>query len=317
MKSESENHPIELIFHNIHDHGTDIGDRWMAEIEKRSAGKFVFSTTVGDDPDLLKAADVVRDVPASAELYPLLNLVQIPFMFPNSTVGSRVLAQLYKESPELQSELNDVKVVGIGIGARMAIFASLSYKKILSLEDLVGTRIRSLSIMDDVFRTFGAIPRHVGWFDMGKLLKSGELDAALLGIIPACMFKLADDTAPYCILTGEKSITMHPMRIYMKWDTWNRLPDGIRDVIDELGPSGSNCWYAVQNGNGSDTHLQEALEYFRQKGFITSLTPDELARWERIIQPVLNSILDEYEERGLPARSLITRMEELIDKYSE
>ncbi len=317
MKEQLENHPVELIFHNIHDHGTDIGDMWVAEVEKRSGGKVVFSTTTGDSPDLLKAADIVRDVPASAERYPLLNLIQIPLMFPNSTVGSRVIAQLYEEYQELRSELNDVKLLGIGTGAPMAIFSSRSYHKIDTLEDLIGTRIRSLSIMDDVFRTLGAIPEHIGWFETSKLLKSGELDAAFLGIIPAHMFRLADDAAPHVTLTAEKSISMHPMRIYMKWDTWNRLPDNIRDVVNGIGPSGANCWYAVQNGYDSDSHLKIALEYFRQKGEVTSTAPDELARWERIIQPLIDSMLNQYEESGLPARSFVSRMKELVDKYSK
>ena len=199
----------------------------------------------------------------------------------------------------------------------MALFSSRSYKKILKLEDLVGTRIRSLSIMDEVFRACGSIPENVGWFDMSKLLKSGELDATLLGIIPAHMFRLADDAAPYVTITGDKSITMHPLRIYIKWDTWNQLPNDIRDVIDELGPSGADCWYAVHNGNDSDTHLEKALEYFRQKGEITNITQDELARWESKIRPVTDSILAEYERKGLPAMSFITRMKELVDKYSK
>jgi TRAP-type C4-dicarboxylate transport system substrate-binding protein len=315
MKSRSANHTIELVFHNIHDHGTDIGDMWMAEIEKRSGGKVVFHATIGDNPDLISAADIVRDVPASAEHYPLLNLVQLPLTFPNSTVGNKVIAQLYEEFQELRVELSDVKVLGIGTGAPMAIFSSFAYKKILTSDDLVGTRIRSISIMDDIFRTFNAIPQHAGWFDMGNLLKSGELDAALLGIIPAYMFKLADDAAPYCTITGEKSITMHPMRIYMKWNTWNRLPDNTQDVFNELGPSGANCWYAVQNGNDSDAHMIKALDYFRQKGEITSITPDELAGWERIIQPVIDSMLDQYEQKGLRARRFVARLKELVDLY--
>lgn len=152
---------------------------------------------------------------------------------------------------------------------------------------------------------------------MPNLLRSGELDAALLGIIPAYLFKLADDAASYCTITGEYSITMHPMRIYMKWDTWTRLPDNIRDVFNELGPSGANCWYAVQNGSDSDTHLVEALEYFRQKGEITSITPDELAGWKRIIQPVIDSMLIQYEKKGLPVGRFVARMKELVDLYSE
>ncbi len=316
MKEQPKNYPIELIFNNIHDHGTDIGEMWMNEVEKRSGGKILFKATTGDNPDLLNAADIVRDVPASAKLYPLLNLVQIPLMFPNSTVGTRVIAQLYQEFQELQSELSDVKLLGIGTGALMGLFSSHSYKKILRLEDLIGARIRSLSIMDDVFNSLGAIPEHIGWFDMSKSLESGELDAALLGVIPAHMFKLAANGAPYVTLTGEKSITMHPMRIYMKWDTWNGLPDNIQSVLNELGPAGSNCWYAVQNGNDSDTHLEEALEYFRQKGEITSISLDELSRLEKIIQPMTESILNEYERNDLPARRFIHRMKELVDTYS-
>ena len=114
---ETQEGKIELVFHNIHDHGVGIMEMWMKEIKTRSGGSIRFIRTSGEDVKLIEAADVVRDVPAASDRYPLLNLIQTPFVFNNSTVGSRVVAQLYAEFPELREELSDVKVVGLGIGA--------------------------------------------------------------------------------------------------------------------------------------------------------------------------------------------------------
>jgi hypothetical protein len=130
---ESQEKPIELLIHNIHEHGVEIMDMWMNEVVVRSNGRVRFTKSSGEDAGAIKAADVVRDVPAMGSRYPLLNLVQVPFIFPSSTVGSRVIAQLYMEFCELRDELSDVKVVGLGIGALMAIFSSQAWGPIRSL----------------------------------------------------------------------------------------------------------------------------------------------------------------------------------------
>ena len=313
---ESQEKPIELAFHNIHDHGIEIADMWMNEVETRSSGRVRFKKSSGEDPETIKAADLVRDVPALSSRYPLLNLVQIPFIFPSSTVGSRVIAQLYAEFPELRSELSDVKVVGLGIGALMAIFSNKAWGPIRTLEDFKGARTRSLALMDEVIEAFGAKPVHVGWFEMNHLLATGALDAAVLGILPANVLKLADGAAPYCTVTGKKSITMHPMRIYMKWDTWNNLPPDICKTIEEIGPAGSDCWFAVQSGIDADKHLNEALEYIKQRGELIEVSPAELKRWHQLIQPIMDSTVSDVEVKKLPARQFFNRMIELVEKYS-
>ena len=37
-KQELHEKPIELVFHNIHEHGVEIMDMWMNEIETRTSG---------------------------------------------------------------------------------------------------------------------------------------------------------------------------------------------------------------------------------------------------------------------------------------
>ena len=315
-KKESQKKPIELVFHNIHDHGVEITDMWMNEVETRTGGRVRFTKRSGEDPGAIRAADVVRDVPAMGSRYPLLNLIQIPFIFPSSTVGSRVIAQLYAEFSELRGELSDVKVVGLGIGALMAIFSSKAWGPIRTLEDFKGARIRSLTLIDGIIEALGARPLHVGFLEISHLIETGELDATVLGILPANMFKLAEGAAPYCTVAGNRSITMHPMRTYMKWDTWNSLPPDIRNIIEEIGPAGSNCWFAVQSGADADNHLRGALDYIKQNGELIIISSKELKRWRQLIQPNLDSAVSDVEAKGLPGRKFFNRMIELVAEYS-
>ena len=305
---------IELIFHNIHDHGVTITKLWTEEIERRSGGRVHFDIQTGGGPQLTARADVVRDVPAGGGHHPLLDLVQTPLVFPSATIGSRVIAQLYFEFPELRQELNDFKVAGLSLGALMAIFSSKKWGAVRTLEDLKGARTRSLPPIDSAIAALGAVPVQVDYSDIARQLETGELDATILGLLPAKMFDLVDRGAPYCTLTGNLSITMHPMRTYFKWHSWNKLPPDIQKIIDSLGPAGSDCWFAVQSGLDADRHLQEALDYFHRQGEIISISPAELTRWQSRLLPLRQSSLNALEARGLPAKKYFARMLELVEK---
>ena len=308
--------PIELVFHNIHEHGTAIMDLWLQEVTTLSGGKVRFRKSAGENREAIKAADLVRDVPAGSDRYPLLNLVQIPFVFPSSTVGSRVIAQLYAEFPELRHELSDFMVVGLGLGALMAIYASKARGPIRTIADFKGARTRSLPMIDRIITAFGAVPLHVGWFEMRPMLEKGELDAAGLGVLPGHQFRLADGAAPYCTLAGDLSITMHPMRIYMKWDSWNRLPPDVQKIIEGLGPSGAGCWFAVQSGRDADSHLVEALDYIERHGKLIKVAGKELTRWQELVKPHREAAVNAVEAKGLPGKKFFNRMNELVKEYS-
>jgi len=308
--------PIELIFHNIHDHGVEITDMWMKEVEIRTNSRVHFTKRTGEVPRLIEIADVVRDVPAGGGCYHLLDLIQTPFIFPDSTVGSRVIAQLYAEFSELRDELSDVKIVGLGIGALMAIFSSKAWGPIRTLEDFKGARIRSLLPIDGIIEAFGARPMHIDYLEISHLLETGELDATVLGMLPAKMFKLAEGAAPYCTIVESRSITMHPMRTFMRWDAWNSLPSDIQKIIEIIGPAGGDCWFAIHSGLDADNHLRGALEYIRQNGELIKVPPEELKRWYQLIQPKLDSAVSMVEAKGLPGRKFLNRMIELVAKYS-
>ncbi|HSW56764.1 MAG TPA: hypothetical protein VLH15_00010 [Dehalococcoidales bacterium] len=313
-RSEESEKPIELLFHDVHSHGVKIAELWIKEVEKRSGGRVRFTSHTGGGPAMTEKADVVRDVPAGGGQYPLLDLIQIPLLFKDSINASQVLAQLYSEFPELRHEISDKKIVGLSIGALMAIFTSQKWGPVETLEALRGARIRSLAPIDGALKSLGAEPRHVDYLKIAPLLAAGELDAAVLGLLPARIFELAEKGAPFCTIAGEYSITAHPMRLYMKWDSWNKLPAGVRDLIDELGPAGQTGWFASQSGTDSDNALKGAMEYFRQKGRIIRLPVDELNRWLKAMELSRQSAIELAEAQGQPGRRFFARMKQLIQE---
>lgn len=307
---------IDMIFHDMHDHGVKIAENWINEVERRGRGEVRFTSYQGGGPQITRQADVVRDVPVRGGRYHLLDLIQIPLIFPNAMVGSRVVSQLYSEFSELQRELGDVKVAGLSTGALMAVFSSQKWGPIHTLEDLRGARIRSLLPIDRFMEALGAKPVHVDYLDIAPQLGSGDLDAAVLGMLPGKAFKLAENGAPYCTIAGELSITMHPMRIYFKWDSWNKLPENVREVIDLLGPAGPDCWVARQSGVESDSVLKDAMEYFQEKGEIIRLSASEQTRWSEAMRPRRRAAVDYVENLGLPGKKFFNRMLELTGQMS-
>ncbi len=304
---------IELLLHNIHDHGVKITELWTREVEKRSGGRVHFNIRTGGGPQVTAQADIVRDVPAGgAGQYPLLDLVQTPLVFPNAVVGSRAVAQLYAEFPDLRRELSDVKIAGLTLGALMAIFSSTKWGPIRTLEDFKGARTRSLKPIDEAMAALGAIPLNVDYGAIAGQMETGILDATVLGLLPAKMFNLAEHGGPYLTIAGNLSITMHPMRTYFKWDSWRKLPSDIQKIIDDLGPAGTDCWFAAQSGPDADARMGEAMDYYRRHGQIINLSGAELARWQERILPLREKNLAALEAKGLPARRFFARMLELV-----
>ncbi|HJX13725.1 MAG TPA: hypothetical protein VJ377_09415 [Dehalococcoidales bacterium] len=312
----AKNSRIELVF-AYWGVGAEAGmnEVWIDEVVRRTGGRLSFKKVTRGTPTLPVKADVFNDCPAAGGKYHLLDLIQTPFIFTNSAVGSRVVAQLYAEFKELRDELGEVKIVGIGTGALMGLFASRSWGPISSLESFKGARTRSLGPIDKALEALGARPEHPHFLEIGDLLEKGKLDAAVFGLGLGEARGWAAQ-APYCTLAGELSISMHPMRIYMTWEAWNGLPPDIQKVIDSLGPSGADGWYAAQNGIVFDKTIPTAREYIRKNGEFITLAPEELSRWVEALQPVREAAIEAVEKKGKPGREFFKRMLELIKKFN-
>jgi len=107
LSAAGEKKPIELVFATwtppLGSPDTISCNNWLDEIEKRTKGRVHFTRhyagALGRPPDHLNlaqqgVADITFSVAAVAERYPTIILLSLPWLFPSSTVGTKVVSQL-------------------------------------------------------------------------------------------------------------------------------------------------------------------------------------------------------------------------------
>lgn len=314
--ASAANKPVELVFHEVDNHNIMISDFWIKEVERRCQGRVHFTKYVGKELPKGLEVDAFRVSSAAGGKFFLMDLIQMPFLTRNSVDGTRILSQLYEEFEEFRQEFSEFKICGLGTGSTMGLFTSKRVGPIKNPMDLKGMRVRSVLPFDACLAAIGAEPVHVNYPELKQDMINGKMDAAVVGMLPAQVFNLCEEVAPYCILDAERNISTHGMRLAMKWESWHKLPADAQKAIDELGPAGGNCWVAAHWGPEYDRSLAEgALKYVREVGQVSMWDPTDVKDCIRQMQPGIDLRIQIAEDRGLPGRKVYERMLELAKIY--
>ncbi|GAH88472.1 unnamed protein product, partial [marine sediment metagenome] len=101
--------------------------------------------------------------------------------------------------------------------------------------------------------------------------------------------------------------------VVMNMDTWNSLPADVKQVIDDLALEQS-MW----TGEYMDTHCAESLQWaIDEQGLeVITISEEEKARWDALIEPVVDAYLADMAAKGLPGEEYLARLAELAEEYS-
>ena len=82
----------------------------------------------------------------------------------------------------------------------------------------------------------------------------------------------------------------------MNKNKWNSLPKDIQQIIEKI-----NEEYIEKQGKLWDELDKEALDFFTQKkGKVITLSKEEDARWQKLLQPILEEYVKNMKAKGLP-----------------
>ena len=110
---------------------------------------------------------------------PLLEVLQLPCLFPSSEVASQVSWQLVQNHPELQKEVSDAKLLYFHSSPNAGI--SMRTKQIKTLADLKGMKIAARpGVTSETVKALGAVPVGMGVPDTYAALQSGVLDGGII-----------------------------------------------------------------------------------------------------------------------------------------
>ncbi|MDY0093527.1 MAG: TRAP transporter substrate-binding protein [Candidatus Vecturithrix sp.] len=315
VRAETINLSFSVFFPPTHAHA--VASTHMAEeIERRTDGKVKITVFPGGtltkssmcyDGVVQGISDMCHSVFAYTRgRFPVMEVVDLPFGYPNGKVATRVAYEFYKQmNPE---ELQDVKVLAIHAHGPGILAAK---KDVHSLDALKGMKIRCTGLSAKLAEYLGAAPVAMPQNDAYEALQKGVVEGTFCPIETLKGWKQGE-VIDYVIESQALSYTTS-MFIVMNKQKYESLPPDVKQVFDEVGEE----WVEVY-GKIWDDADDAGRDFITELGKnIHGLTPEEEAKWVQAIEPIITEYQDTMETKGLPGREAVQTIKNLLEKYSE
>ena len=297
-----------------------LGKLWCEEIEKRTNGRVKFTYYPGHTlAPAAKTYDAVvtgiADVGMSCLAYtpgrfPASEAVDLPLGYPSGWVATKVANDFYKTYTP--AEFADVHVLYFHAHGPGVIF--MVSDRVTKLEDLKGKVIRTTGLGAKVIKALGAEPYAAGQPAAYELLAKHVVDGTFTPREVLKGWKQAE-VVKYVIAAPALAYTTDMFAVMNK-KVWESLPEDIQKIITEVSSEWIEKHGMVWNG-----YDKMAEDYFLSLGGgreVIEIPPDENARWEETVKPVIDAYIKEKGPRGvgLPAKSMVDYIKSRIDYWT-
>ncbi len=290
-------------------------ERWAKELEKRSNGlvtvkTFPGSTLLGAKNMLDGVISGVADIGCIVFAYqpgrfPLLEGMDLPIGFPNSTVANAVLFKLFKKYHP--KSLSKVKVIALFTAPGADI---MSEKPITCLKDLKGYELRCTGAGVPVLKLLGATAVAMPQSETPEALQKGVVKGVF-----STMDILKDmNIAEFCRYGTICHMQTTSFAVVMNLNTWNKLPVKVKKIINDL------AWeHSIWTGKYEDRHVKEAIDWAKKKYHfkLIKLSPAEYKLWHKRVHVLIEHWIEKSEKKGLPAKEFIEDLYRLKAKYEK
>lgn len=286
------------------------------QTDGRITMEFYPSNSLGDagsqyDMAVTREADIALSVYGySPGRFPLVTVMEMPFLAESAEHASEILMTLYEEFPELQEEHADTHPLFL-FSAEPAQIISRDFR-IETPDDMEGLRVRSPSpVANHIIEALGATPISMPMGDVYESLERGVIDAAMVPF--ETLYNYSFHEVTNYITIGNFSAT--PFFSVMNQRTYDRLNDSDQEALDNL----TGMELAKEAGSVYDKDGEAGLEAAIDSGAeIIELEGDVLAQWEEALEPVVDMWIEEREKEGYDnAQELYNRAMELKEELSE
>jgi len=287
-------------------------ERWKKEVEKRTNGKVVVNTFPGGT--LLGAKNMMDGVIAGqADIgnlcmayqpgrFIVTNATSLPLGITDAHKGSLVLWDVWKKyQPEAFAK---VKVLAMFTTAPTNIMSKVPVR---TLEDLKGLDLRASGGAAQILAAWGANPVGMPMPATVEALQKGVVKGLFSSLEAMKDFKFAE-TCKYVTITDT---VIYPFAVVMNMDSWNKLPQDVQQVMDDLRVEQSE-W----TGTYMDNHVKAAMEWAKteQNVEVITLSAEEKAKWDAKLLPLTEKWTVDAKSKGFPAEDIVKDIKALIEK---
>ncbi len=283
---------------------------WAEKVKKDSNGLITFrmfpaatliSATETYDGVVKGVADLgssFRYVRAGAELTGLSSMFLTGL--PTAEAGSKIVASMWKDFPELRKEWDKTKVLWIH-AAGPAVFATT--KPVRTQADLKGLSLRvPVPEAADALRALGGTPVSMPLADLVIGIEKGTVHGGTVFKEAIESYKL-----PIKYINEFSMYSSSNWFMVMNLDSWNKLPASLQKVIDD-----SAEWGRAESIKAYDAADASAIKYAKGLGVeIITLPTAERAKWLEIVIATYSKKAGELDAKGYPATKLLEYVNKL------
>lgn len=277
---------------------------WIEQVEKATKGKVkiqvYYSQTLAKGKESWKAVKSgIADIGWCPQGYwpgltPLADVITLPGLpFRTAEKGSEMLWRLYSQSPEMQKEFEDVKVLLLHTSDPYILITRK--KPVQNLEDLKGMKIRTFgSNLTTQVKSLGAVPVSIPMPDNYTALQKGVIDGM------GSPWEAINGFRFYEVVDHYTEVPFGPLyfSVSMNKNVWNKLDKETQDAIMSVsGLEGAKFW----GKNFFDSAKEAAIESAAKVGKkieILSLSEAERQRWVALSQPIWDNWVKANEKKG-------------------
>jgi TRAP-type transport system periplasmic protein len=277
-------------------------DKMVEDIQKASNGKVKFETYFGGTgfgQPQRQFEQVQRGVVDIANglfgytpgRFPMTEIVELPFLYDDAIAASRAL--WLTQGKYLKQEYPGVHPIALWLTAVQQLHTRQPVNK---LEELKGLKIRAGGpSMVNALKQLNAEGIIVPAPQIYERLQKGVIDGSIgaWGMLRA--FKVGEVTSHHL----KVDITAAPLFIFMNQAKYDGLPADVKALFDAY----SNPDTAAKFSGAFHVTDKPGLEIAQSSGHtMTALSASERARWQKQVQPVIDTYLQGLEAKGMKAK---------------
>ncbi|MEE8436323.1 MAG: TRAP transporter substrate-binding protein [bacterium] len=290
---------------------------WTNEVERASGGTLkirVLPPGLAKPPgqyDLAKngIVDISWGVAAYTRgRFPLVRVMELPFMSPNAEVGSLSLWQWYIKHGLNELEFNDTRLLLAFVHGPGVLHTK---KQVRNLEDLAGLKLRvgggGVAMADKL----GAVPVPMSATKAHESLQKGTTTGALFPWESIKGFRLNKLVKYHLTFPGGLYTTSFFMTMNKR--SWNKLSDEHKSVLNRVGRAWGSQFIGRFWDSADTVGKQAALA---NGNTVSAIDPAEMDRWREKIRFMSEEWVAKANAAGQDGRALLDDLIAIIKKNS-
>jgi len=288
-------------------------ERWKGEVEKRTKGALKINTFPGGT--LLGAKNMFDGVVAGqADIgcfamsyhpgrFPVVEAIDLPLGWPNATVASLALLDLFEKYQP--ASFQKVKVLTVFTCPPANV---MSIDPVRTLADLKGMEIRAAGTGVKVFELLGASPIGMPQSDVPDALHKKVIKGMASSLEVMKDFNYAE----YCRYITMTNLQVVTFGVVMNRDRWDSLTPEVQKVLDGL------CREQTEwTGRYVDAHVDEAVAWSKETYNVEVIEFDTAGKAEmkKRLEPLVNGYIERVGSK-VPAKEIIADVMKLQNTYA-